>query len=343
MNAWAPAEAANLHAKAVAGDAESQALLGDALRWGDWGFKANRDEADLWTKRSAEQGHPLGVYLEGERQFLVASAVGELLPRIAALKRVQGAWTAAVEALLALAEAGGPHYWYIIARANDQGRGVEQDAGKAKEWYLRAANAGHTRAMVRLGSISQRLDTPEKWEDGIRWFQQAAELGSASGMVNLGFAYREGRGVDVDQREATRWFEAAVAAGDGHAMIHVGRMYDRFLSSPQLAVQWFRRAAEHGFKESHVELAMLYDDPTGGVYDPVEAVRWFRQVVEDGGSSVGRAMLALGKHYRDGNGVDLDSKIARDWLKKVKRLVPQSSAWHKEASKTLSEMDQSLF
>lgn len=161
-------------------------------------------------------------------------------------------------------------------------------------------------------------------------------------MIWLGFAYRDGTNVAADFETSVGWFIKAVEAGDGHSMIHVGRMYADYLHSPSKAVAWYLRAAEAGFTESHVALSMLYDDRKSDLYNPVEAVKWWHVVAEGTSSSVGRAMIALARHYRDGIGTSRDLQTAKHWLQKTLLFCKPESSFCKEAAKLLKEVEDSL-
>ena len=67
--------------------------------------------------------------------------------------------------------------------AYEKGRGVPRDYGQARQWYEKAAAAGH-----------------------------------AGGMTNLGVLYEKGLGVPRDYGQARQWYEKGAAAGNGFAM-----------------------------------------------------------------------------------------------------------------------------
>ena len=210
-----------------------------------------------------------------------------------------------------------PEVCFCLGDAYQAGNGITKNRETAQRWFTRAARAGHIKAMVRCGLMAGHPDCPEDHAASIRWFRSAARLGSASAMVFLGFAYREGQGVSQDYQKAVKWFKKAVDAGDSHALVHVGRMYRSFSRSPKKAIRWFLRAADAGHKESFVELAILYDQRGTSVYDPAEAIKWYKIVLERYTGSRTRALLALSHHCRTGTGTEKDLKMAQDWLRKL--------------------------
>ena len=54
---------------------------------------------------------------------------------------------------------------------------------------------------------------------------QAAELGRARAMFNLGMMYYSGRGVEKDDGEAVRLYTQALELGDADVMCNLGWMY----------------------------------------------------------------------------------------------------------------------
>lgn len=67
--------------------------------------------------------------------------------------------------------------------AYDNGNGVEKNAEKAVEWYLRAVERGSVRAMYHLGLSYKNGDGVEKsGSDAVEWFRRAAEKGDADAM-----------------------------------------------------------------------------------------------------------------------------------------------------------------
>jgi TPR repeat protein len=53
----------------------------------------------------------------------------------------------------------------------------------------------------------------QDYEEAMKWFQKAADLGNAAAMYNIAILYEEGRGVKKDAQEAARWMESALRAG----------------------------------------------------------------------------------------------------------------------------------
>jgi len=79
--------------------------------------------------------------------------------------------------------------------------------------------------------------------------RQAAELGFAPAQYNLGKAYRDGTGVEVDQQKAAHWFERAAKQGLAKAQRHIGTRYaegEGVLQDEVQAILWLSLAADQG-------------------------------------------------------------------------------------------------
>ena len=79
-------------------------------------------------------------------------------------------------------------------------------------------------------------------------WKEAAANGDPAAQFNLGVAYRIGKGVPEDDKEA---------------------------------VKWYRKAAEQGFAAAQYNLGFMYDDGTGVPEDDKESIKWYRKLRAD--------------------------------------------------------------
>jgi TPR repeat protein len=281
-------------------------------------------------------------YEQACRRYLEIGAITDMNERARKREELHRDFEAAFDELLSIVDFSGTAAWHALGDAYSNGWGTTPDQKQAFEWFHRAAAAGHTKSMVRLGLMLQRPGPDGDAVQAILWFRRAADGGDASGMCFLGFAYREGEGVVCDFEEAVAWFIKAVEAGDSHSMIHAGRMYSGYLKRPVEALRWFLRAAEADQAESHVELAILYEDRKSPVYDAEKAVHWYLKVAEGSSCSINRARIALAHFCRNGEGMPADAARAKQWLHKVIESVPPTSRFNQEAKKLLATWKQDL-
>jgi TPR repeat protein len=79
----------------------------------------------------------------------------------------------------------------------------------------------------------------------LRWYEAAAENGSAAGQFNLAYALQLGSGTPIDRRAAIQWYERAAAQGVAEAANNLGMLYANPASGRPdlvLARTWLKRA-----------------------------------------------------------------------------------------------------
>lgn len=102
------------------------------------------------------------------------------------------------------------------ARCDDhyEGRGVGQNYRKAKEWFDKAVEQGHTGAQVNLGTLYLRGEgTPQSSQMALFWFTRAAGQEDALALAKLGLMYSQGRGALQDFIQAHMWYNLSAARG----------------------------------------------------------------------------------------------------------------------------------
>ena len=110
-------------------------------------------------------------------------------------------------------------HWMFVAYAN--GLGVEQDEDKALEYLKILAEYGYPDMQCELGKWYETVDWGTRKEEmnheAVKWFAKAAEQGNVEAMYCLGECYRDGSGVDEDQKKAVEWFTKAAKQGHEEA------------------------------------------------------------------------------------------------------------------------------
>jgi hypothetical protein len=169
-------------------------------------------------------------------------------------------------------------------------------------------------------------------KEAVRWYRQAARQGDANAMFNLGAAYYNGEGVNGNDNLAFAWFllssEAGSASGQdaatrtrgehgpaalNEAWFTIGKMYATGEDLPrnaELAATWYRKAADRGYSEAKIGLAVL----SLNISNFGEARHWCEAAAKDrhaGGS------FCLGHLYEQGLGVEQSSEEARKWYEEA--------------------------
>ncbi|MDR1660162.1 MAG: sel1 repeat family protein [Desulfovibrio sp.] len=125
-----------------------------------------------------------------------------------------------------LAEAGDGQAMNNLGVLYDQGKGLEEDSGRAVYWFEKAARAGHPAGMSNYGRMLESgRGIAENPQEAARWFDRAAREGQPEAQYNLGFLYEQGRGVRQDDRAAAAWYGRAAAQQQTEALARLGHCY----------------------------------------------------------------------------------------------------------------------
>jgi TPR repeat protein len=117
--------------------------------------------------------------------------------------------------------------------------------------------------------------------------------------------------------EAVEWFRKAAGHGYAFGMYSLGSMYRSGDGLPQdddQAMVWFRRAAERGNVMAAYGMGWMYQEGRGVPQDDARALAWYRQAAEQGDA---KAQYAVGWMYEKGHGVPRDKAEAVDWYRKA--------------------------
>jgi TPR repeat protein/tRNA A-37 threonylcarbamoyl transferase component Bud32 len=198
------------------------------------------------------------------------------------------------------------------------GRGALQDYAKAREWYEKAARAGHAEAEFRLGWLHDHgRGVPRDAATARTWYERAALKRNANALYNLGVLYKKGRGVPKDAAKARLWWLEAAQAGHAQAQANLGAIYETGEGVPQdlaKAREWYEKAALQGDATAQCSLGGMYDAGEGGPQDPVKAREWYEKAAAQGDAN---AQYNLGVLFDSGEGAEQDFAKAREWWVKA--------------------------
>jgi TPR repeat protein len=111
-----------------------------------------------------------------------------------------------------------------LGQLYQSGLGVEKDYVKARELYEKAAARGDARAMTRLGQLYAKGDgVPKDYAKAREWLEKASDKGEAQGIVTLAWLYQSGLGVEKDDAKAHELHEKAAARGDPYAQAQLDK------------------------------------------------------------------------------------------------------------------------
>jgi len=151
------------------------------------------------------------------------------------------------------------------------------DAARARQFYI-------------SGQEKQRAG---KLPETAQLFRQAADLGNAGAMAELGEMYRGGDGIARDYSEALQWLQRAADAGSSSAMNTLGVMYalgEGVQASKEVASKWFQKATDHGNAAGMYNLGGMYENGWGVSKDLDRAMQLYRQAALMGNSQALRRL-----------------------------------------------------
>jgi len=229
-----------------------------------------------------------------------------------------------------------------LAQCYAEGAGVSADRGKSAELLESAAAAGSPEAMYHMGRQSISGLRPDPLA-GLTWFQKAAAKGHPKAMYELGLAWKEGRGVQRDERQAIAWFLQAGNSGSPEGALEVARSFDAgnvLQQSPAKALSWYHAATRLGDKSAAARAeeitaeseqvgaaraAIAMSEIRAGhiLTEDVPASQSDRAGVpaasksSDLASTEGDPEFRLGNAYREGHGVVQEPALASFWLSRA--------------------------
>lgn len=105
-------------------------------------------------------------------------------------------------------------------------RGMPRDLGASYDHYQRAADAGNSGALAKIGSMYQKGEgVPQNYTKAVEAFNASSQLNDAKGHNGLAYMHYYGRGVPQNYSAALESFEAAALAGNSDAMYNAGLMH----------------------------------------------------------------------------------------------------------------------
>lgn len=136
-------------------------------------------------------------------------------------------------------------YMYLL------GLGVQQDEGKARSWYEKAALDGNAPAAIDLGYdyMVPESGAPD-YGQALKWFTVASDHGNLDADLDISILYEHGLGVPKDHDQALHWLNEFVARQQTQGdKIHY--RFTKFTSGDNtggfgVALQWvLKQASDH--------------------------------------------------------------------------------------------------
>jgi len=156
------------------------------------------------------------------------------------------------------------------------------------------------------------------YETTLREFTPLAEQGNAVAQLSLGTMYRNGQGVQQDDKTAVKWFSLAAEQGLFGAPWFLGNMYRHGLSVPQdykTAVKWYTLDAEQGHLLAQFYLGEMYAKGQGVPLENVRAHMWWA-IAELSGHESASGNLEIVEGKMTSSQIGKAQKLARECVVK---------------------------
>ena len=302
-----PAEISNVQAKAQAGDATAQVILGKAYRDGN-GVPQNDVLAAKWFRSAADLGDPIG---ENEIGLMFQMGYGVPKMREEAIR-----WYAKA------AKQGNAQAMFNLGASYYNGDGVASDPYAAYAWFLLAQEAGDTAAEDAVKRSAHSISTKE----------------TADTFFFIGEMYGKGEEIKQNQERAIAWMRRA-ADIDPAAKI---KLAGQLVSGPggaEKSVEAFElcKEAAKDYPAGATCVGYMYRKGVGVRQDSAEAFKWYLKAADAGRQTA--AMIPLAEMYENGEGTKVDRAAAFIWL--IRGSNAGAKGAKEKASQLLSRMSQS--
>ncbi|MEO1489648.1 MAG: tetratricopeptide repeat protein [Pseudomonadota bacterium] len=153
----------------------------------------------------------------------------------------------------------------------------------------------------------------EAFEDAFKEALNEAKKGDPEAHDRLGWAYENGRGVELDYKAAAHHYRIAAQGGNEHSRWRLGVMIDegRTLGELSEAVALFTIGAQNGYLDALVSLAVMQATGRGTERDFTAALGSYMKAAKAGNAAGIRGvalMIVLGE------GVEADPQEAASWF-----------------------------
>ena len=169
-----------------------------------------------------------------------------------------------------------------------------------------------------LYQIAKAAAEAYDYEKALKYYQLAADAGSADGWRGLGVMYINGTGVEADMGKGLEYIQVAAGMNDAKAFDNLGLFYQYGLGVVEQdigrAAEYYEKSGELGYSEAFVTLGNLYQYGEGVEKDIGKAAEYYRKAADLGDASV---CYSLADMYLRGEGVEQDYGKAAEYYQKA--------------------------
>lgn len=134
----------------------------------------------------------------------------------------RGQYDDAGRVLASEAKRGNPEAMYMLATLVKDGKGIEKNRAKAREFALKAISLGYAKGYKLIGEM---YEEDGEYENAMQSYSALAEAGDPEGWFLIGWLYYVGDGVECDKAKALEYFVKAANAGNSYAAVVASHSY----------------------------------------------------------------------------------------------------------------------
>lgn len=195
-----------------------------------------------------------------------------------------------------------------------EGNNIERNFTKALFLFEKAAEQNHADAANQIGQMyALGYGVEINYKTAEKWLRQGAELGSYEACFSLGALYIHGK-IDgtANLPQANTWFEKAAKSEWPDMLYSIGTVFDDDEArQPELAVIWYKKAAEKGHSLAMLSWGLLAESGEGMEQNRELALNLYHQAAEKG-EAIAAYFLALA-YEQETNTLNM----AAQWMQKA--------------------------
>jgi TPR repeat protein len=159
-----------------------------------------------------------------------------------------------------------------------------EDFASSLEWTTKAAKQGYNEAQCDMGWFYKNGKGVEKnYLKAYEWYLKAAEKGNARAQFNVGYMCQYGQGVEIDYLKANEWYHKAAEQNNAGAQCNLGYMSQNGLGIErdyEAAIYWYTKSAEQGDAIALFNLGNIYENGIGVKQDYSKAIEWYQKAAK---------------------------------------------------------------
>ena len=146
-----------------------------------------------------------------------------------------------------------------------------------KERIQKRVELGDAEAIFTVGCYYDegRYGFPQNYTKAFELYHRAGDLGSTEAYCNVGYAYKNGEGVEKDKKRANYYYKLAAMAGEINSRYNLGNN-ERRAGNMDKALNYYMIAAEGGKSDSLKQIQKLYTNGHATKDDYAKALRAYQ-------------------------------------------------------------------